>query len=196
LRSSSSKHFSHWISLHCRTFCDNLCVLNEWRTVSFETIHDGSLRPPHFYFRGRGCCSRPCDEGLSRRRPDGRRAFRNRYARPNMPGLFVSLVPAGGAVPRRPAACSGTLGRWNRRSGGEILGNPGMSRRAYRFRKVGVVFRRGPKGHPRLIGGQNDGHIESPKMSDEPGAAPVLPIDIILPQLELFWSPGNLCKLL
>jgi hypothetical protein len=42
---------------------------------------------------------------------------------------------------------------------------------------------------------QNDGYIEGPKMSEEPAAAPALPIDIILPRLELFYSPGNICKL-
>jgi hypothetical protein len=43
---------------------------------------------------------------------------------------------------------------------------------------------------------QNDDYIEGPKMSEEPTAAPALPIDIILPRLELFCSPRNVCKLL
>jgi hypothetical protein len=38
---------------------------------------------------------------------------------------------------------------------------------------------------------QNDDYIEGPKMSEGPAAAPALPIDIILPHLELFCSPGN-----
>jgi hypothetical protein len=43
---------------------------------------------------------------------------------------------------------------------------------------------------------QNDDYIEGPKMSEEPAAAPALPIDIILPRLELFCSSGNVSKLL
>jgi hypothetical protein len=50
--------------------------------------------------------------------PDGRRAFRNRYARLGMPGLSVFFFPAGGAVPRCPAVCRGTPGRRHRRGGG------------------------------------------------------------------------------
>jgi hypothetical protein len=37
-----------------------------------------------------------------------------------------------------------------------------------------------------IIGEQHDDDIEGPKMSGEPAAAPVLPIDLILPRLELF----------
>jgi hypothetical protein len=47
-----------------------------------------------------------------------------------------------------------------------------------------------------LIGGQNDGCFDGPKMSRRPAAAPAPPIDLILPHLALFCLPGKVCKLL
>jgi hypothetical protein len=51
LRSSYRKHVGHWISVHCRTFCAELHVLNEWYTtpeavrlyLCVQVLNDGSL---------------------------------------------------------------------------------------------------------------------------------------------------------
>jgi hypothetical protein len=47
-----------------------------------------------------------------------------------------------------------------------------------------------------IIGRQNNDYIEGSKMSGDRAAAPVLPLDIILPHLELFCSSGQLGKFL
>jgi hypothetical protein len=64
LRDSSRLTVGHWISVHSRTFCVELPVLNEWLIVDFEPIRDGSPRPSHFSFRDVGFPSRPPDEGF------------------------------------------------------------------------------------------------------------------------------------
>jgi hypothetical protein len=45
-----------------------------------------------------------------------------------------------------------------------------------------------------MIGEQNDCYIEGPNMSGETTAALGLPLDIILPRLELFCFSGQVCK--
>jgi hypothetical protein len=66
LRSSSCEHVGHWTSVHCRTFCVELHVLNEWSIVAVETIRGESLPPPHFDCRDSGFRLRPSDEAVSR----------------------------------------------------------------------------------------------------------------------------------
>jgi hypothetical protein len=49
---------------------------------------------------------------------------------------------------------------------------------------------------PDIIGRQNDGHIEGQKTPGETFAALAVPLDLILPLLELFCFSGHVCKFL
>jgi hypothetical protein len=49
---------------------------------------------------------------------------------------------------------------------------------------------------PDIIGWQNDDDIEDQQMSGDTDAAPALPIDIILPPLELFCFSGQVRRFL
>jgi hypothetical protein len=48
---------------------------------------------------------------------------------------------------------------------------------------------------PDILGQQNDGYTEGQKISGATTAAPAIPLDIILPHLELFCFSGQVCKL-
>jgi hypothetical protein len=53
---------------------------------------------------------------------------------------------------------------------------------------------RGDHETPDIISRRDEGYIEGQKMSGETAAEPALPIDIILPQTELFCFSGQVCK--